>query len=88
MFMDLLSESAKKGGFYLSGNKDEPIFRGYLLPDHPKFLFIFYKLFQLRFIGLGMPLFTRPYLGHVRQEIIAMNMKHHTYTHRTFRLYT
>ena len=41
MFIDLLSES-------LLVNEDEPIFRGYVLPDQPEFLVIFYKLFQLR----------------------------------------
>ena len=30
----------------LLGNEDEPIFRGYVLPDQPEFLVIFYKLFQ------------------------------------------
>ena len=46
--MDLLLESCEKGGISLLGNKDEPIFRGYVLPDQPEFLDIFYKLFQLR----------------------------------------
>ena len=48
MFIDLLSESCEEGGISLLGNKDEPIFRGYVLPDQPEFLAIFYKLFQLR----------------------------------------
>ena len=30
------------------GNEDEPVFRGYVLLDQPEFLFIFYKLFQVR----------------------------------------
>ena len=30
------------------GNKDEPICRGYILPDKPELLVIFCKLFQLR----------------------------------------
>ena len=29
------------------GNEYEPIFRGYVLPNRPEFLVIFYKLFQL-----------------------------------------
>ena len=40
---------ARKGGLSLFGNEDEPIFRGYVLPDQPKSLVIFYKLLQLRF---------------------------------------
>ena len=49
MFIDLLSESSrKKGRVSPSGNQDEPIFRGYVLPDHSEFSVIFYKLFQLR----------------------------------------
>ena len=39
---------ARKGGNSLLGNGDEPIFRGYVLPDQPEFLVIFYTLFQLR----------------------------------------
>ena len=39
---------ARKGGISLLGNEDEPIFRGYVLPDQLDFLVIFYKLFQLR----------------------------------------
>ena len=46
MFIDLLSESCEEGGISLLGNEDEPIFRGYVLPDPPEFLAIFYKLFQ------------------------------------------
>ena len=37
-----------RGGTSLLGNEDEPIFRGYVLPNQPEFLVIFYKLFQLR----------------------------------------
>ena len=48
MFMDLLSASSEEGGISLLGNEDEPIFRGYILPDQPEFLVIFYKLFQLK----------------------------------------
>ena len=39
---------ARKGGISLLGNEDEPIFRGYVLPDQPELLVIFFKLFQLR----------------------------------------
>ena len=42
MFIDLFSET-------LLGNEDEPIFRGYVLPDQPEFLVLFCKLLQLRF---------------------------------------
>ena len=35
------------GGCSLLGHEDEPIFRGYVLPDQPEVLVIFYKLFQL-----------------------------------------
>ena len=35
----------RKGGISLLGNEDESIFRGYVLPDQPEFLVIFYKLF-------------------------------------------
>ena len=57
MFTDLLSESARAsgggwgggggggGGVSLSGNEGKPIFRGYVLPNHPEVLVIFYKLF-------------------------------------------
>ena len=48
MFIDLLSESCEEGGISLSGNEDEPMFRGYVLPDQPEFLVIYYELFQLR----------------------------------------
>ena len=50
MFIDLLSESCEEGGRggSLLGNEDEPIFRGYFLPDQPECLVIFFKLFQLR----------------------------------------
>ena len=48
MFIDLLSESCEEGGNTLLGNEDEPTFRGYILPDQPEFLVIFYELFQLR----------------------------------------
>ena len=37
-----------KGAISLLGKEDEPIFRGYVLPDQPEFLVVFYKLFQLR----------------------------------------
>ena len=88
MFIDLLSESCEGGGIYLLGNEDEPIFRGYILPDQPEFLVIFYKLFQLRQTHrIRNASFYWPYLGSVRQEIIVMIIKHHTYTHCTFRLY-
>ena len=46
--MDLLSESCEEGGISLLGNEDEPIFRGYVLPDQPLFFVIFCMLFQLR----------------------------------------
>ena len=39
---------ASKGVISLLGNKDGPIFRGYVLPDQPEILVILYKLFQLR----------------------------------------
>ena len=48
MFIDLFSESCEEGGTSLLGNENEPIFRGYVLPNQPEFLVIFYKLFQLR----------------------------------------
>ena len=49
MFPDLLSGSCEVGrGISLLGNEDEPVFRGHVLPDQPKFLVIFNKLFQLR----------------------------------------
>ena len=48
MVIDLLSKSYEEGGISLLGNKDEPISRGYVLPDQPECLVIFYKLFKLR----------------------------------------
>ena len=43
MVKDLASESCEEG-LSLLGNEGEPIFRGYVLPDQPEFLAIFYKL--------------------------------------------
>ena len=55
------------GGISLLSNQDEPIFRGYILPDQPEFLVIFYKLFQFRQTqSLGLPLFYWPWLGGVK----------------------
>ena len=34
---------ARKGELSVLGNKDEPIFRGYVLPDQPELLVIFYS---------------------------------------------
>ena len=51
MFMDLLSESSEEGSgggggaISLLGNEDEPIFRGYILPNQPDFWF-FYSCFS------------------------------------------
>ena len=41
---------ASRGGGRISllGHEDEPLFRGYVLPDQPEFLVMFYKLFQLK----------------------------------------
>ena len=87
MFIDLLSESCEEGGNFSIGNEDEPIFRGYVLPDQHEFLVIFYKCFSKdKLIGLEMPLLYWSYLGSVRQKSIVMVIKHHTYTHCTFRL--
>ena len=36
------------GGISRLGNEDKPIFSGYVRPDQPEFLVIFYKLFQMR----------------------------------------
>ena len=46
MFIDLLSDSSEEGGgggggISPLGNEDEPILRGYVLPDQPEFLVIF-----------------------------------------------
>ena len=41
-------EGEGDGGISLLGHEDEPVFRGYFLPDQPELLVIFYKLFQLR----------------------------------------
>ena len=87
MFIDLLSESCEEGGMFLLGNEDEPISRGYVLPDQPEFLVFFYKLFQLRQTHwIRNASCCWPYLGSVRQESIVMIIKHHTYAHYTFRL--
>ena len=53
MFIDLLSEFCEEGGISLLGNGDEPIFRGYILPDQPEFLVIFYKRFHLTLFSMG-----------------------------------
>ena len=89
MFRDLSSRNLpRKRGISLLGNEDEPIFQGYVLPNQPEFLVIFYKLFQLRQSHwIRNAAFYWPYLGSVCQESIAMIIKHHTYTHCTFRLY-
>ena len=78
----MLSESCKEGGILLLGNEDKPIFRGYVLPDQPELLVIFYKLFQLRQTHrIRMPLFLLDifgtFLGSVRQETFLMIVKHH-----------
>ena len=44
MFLTFFLESCNSLLVY----EDEPIFRGYVLPDQPEFLVIFYKVFQLR----------------------------------------
>ena len=36
MFIDFSRNLARKGGLSLLGNEDEPIFRGYALPDQPE----------------------------------------------------
>ena len=48
MFIDLFSEFCKEGGFSLLSNKDEPIFRGYVLPYQHEFLIILCRLLQLK----------------------------------------
>ena len=99
MFMDLLSESARKkgcvcvsvcvcvcggggggGGVSLSGNEDEPILRGYVLLDHPEFLVIFYKLFQLR---RNHRIRNASFYQAIFGKCMPGNycIKHHTYTH-------
>ena len=93
MFMDLISESCKEGAISLLGNEDEPIFRGYVLPGQPEHLVIFYKLFQLRQThrirnaSFLLAIFGECMPPGVCQESIVMIIKHHTYTHCTFRLY-
>ena len=78
---------ATKGEISLLGNEDEPIFRGYVLPDQPELLVIFYKLFQLRQTHwIRNASFYWPYLGSLCQESIVMIIKHHAYKHCTFRL--
>ena len=88
MFAELLRNFARKGGVSLLGNEDESIFRGYVFPDKPKFLVIFYELFQLRPTHrISNASFYWPYLESVCQEIIVMIIKHYKYTLCTFRLY-
>ena len=60
-------------GISLLGNEDKPISRGYVLPDQPEFLVIFYKLFQLRETHWIRNAW--PYLGRVLQESIVMIIK-------------
>ena len=48
MFTDLLSEFCEEGEISLLGNEDEPIFRGYVSPDHPQFLVIFQKAISVK----------------------------------------
>ena len=48
MFIDLFSEFCEEGGFSLLSNKDEPIFRGYVLPYQHGFLIILCRLLQLK----------------------------------------
>ena len=77
----------RNGGISVFDNENEPIFRGYILPDQPEFFVIFYKLFQLRQTHWNRNAsFYWPYLGSVGQESIVMIVKHHTYTYCTFRL--
>ena len=78
----------RKGGIFLLGNEDEPIFRGYVLPDQPELLVIFYKLFQLRQTHwIRNAYFLLAIFESVYQESIVVIIKHHSYTHCTFRLY-
>ena len=95
MFIDLLSESARRGGgggggVSLLGDEDKPILQGYVLPDHPEVLVIFYKLFQLRQTDrIRNASFYQPITEKCTPvyAIIVMIIKYHTYTHCTFTLY-
>ena len=96
MFTDLLLESCEEGGgggggggLSLLGDENEPIFRGYVLPDQPEFLVIFYKLFQLRQTHriANASFFT----GHIwevyTKKLSVIIIEHHMYAHCTFRLH-
>ena len=53
-----------KGGIPLFGNEDEPIFRGYVLPNQPEVWLSFTSCFSYdKVIGLGMPLFLLAIFG-------------------------
>ena len=87
MFMDLLSESCEEGGEFLYWvTKMSQYFEDTFFQISLKFLVIFYKLLQLRQThwirnaSFLLAIF-------VSQESIVMIIKHHTYTHCTFRLY-
>ena len=78
----------RKGEIFLLGNEDQPIFRGYVLPDQPELLVIFYKLFQLRQTHwIRNAYFLLATFESVCQESIVVIIKHHSYTHCIFRLY-
>ena len=75
------------GGISLFDNEDVPIFRGYVLPDQPEFLVLFYKLFQLRqTLWIRNTSFLLAIFGKCSPESIVMIIKQHTYIHCTFRL--
>ena len=46
--LGILRGRGRGGGISVLGNEDGPLFPGYILPDQPEFVVIFYELFQLR----------------------------------------
>ena len=44
--MDLSSESCEEGEISPLGNEDEPILRGYVIPDQPEFWLSFTSYFS------------------------------------------
>ena len=72
----------RKGEFPYWVTKISQYFEDKLVQISLNFWLSFTSYFSYdKLIGLGMPLFYCPYFGSVRQKIIVMIIKYHTYTH-------
>ena len=90
MFIDLLLKSCEEGQEFLCWvTKMSQYFEDKFVQISLNFLVILCKLFQLRQTHrIRNASFYCSYLGSVRQEIIVMIIKDHTYTHTAHSRYT